>query len=208
MTLKSIFSPNDEINKTAYLNWRTSKQEDIRNMLALAEGFLSSAIELSKTCLRNNSDKKADMLIFPILTNANHGIELYLKALIWTINKLTNSEYKIEGKHNIKQLFQTVQAKIRDYKDNDWVKHFNTQNSNLSEYINELFSLISKVGNKDNMDFSRYPITNKYENHFYVDRIDNVTIDLENFIERFEQIKESLDERASYFFYQELQGDW
>jgi len=206
--MNKIFSYNEDINKNAYLNWRTAKHEDVGNMLALAEGFLSSAIELSKTCVGDNSEKKADMLIFPILTNANHGIELYLKSLIWTLNKLTNSKFKIEGKHNIQQMFQTVRAKIKEYKDNDWLKHFDEQNKNLAEYIDELFSYISTVGNKDNMDFSRYPITNKHENHFYVDSLNNVVIDLENFIERFKEIKESLDERASYFFYQELKGEW
>ncbi|MCB9301807.1 MAG: hypothetical protein H6566_14265 [Lewinellaceae bacterium] len=206
--MKKIFTGNEDFNKTAFLNWRTSKHEDIGNMLVLAEGFLSSAIELSKTCIKDNKDKKADMLIFPILMNANHGIELYLKSLIWTLNKLTNSKFKIEGKHDIQQMFQTVQAKIKDYKDNDWLASFNEKNQNLAEYIDELFLLISTAGDKDNMDFSRYPITKKYENHFYVDSLNNVEIDLENFAERFEQIKEALDERASYFFYQELKGEW
>ncbi len=205
---KKIFSGNEDINKTAFLNWRTEKHENIGNMIALAEGFLSSAIELAKDCINNNSDKKADMLIFPILTNANHGIELYLKSLIWTLNKLTNSKFKIEGSHNIQQMFQTVRAKIKNYKDDEWLKHFDEQNIDLAEYIDELFSLIFGDGEKDNMDFSRYPITNKYENHFYVDSLDNVKIDLENFVERFEQIMEVLDERTSYFFYEELKGEW
>ena len=58
------------------------------------------------------------------------------------------------------------------------------------------------------MDFSRYPITNDYENHFYIDRLDNVKIDLEKLVLRLEKIKQVLDERASYFFYQELKGEW
>jgi len=203
-----IFSNNEDINKIAFLNWRTSMHEDIGNMLALAEGFLDSAIQLAKDCLNNNDDKKADILIFPILTNANHGIELYLKSLIWTLNRLLKSELKIEGSHNIQQMYQTVEAKIESLKDADWLSHFRKQNLNLAEYIEELFDLISVTEKKDNMDFSRYPLTNKYENHFYIDRLDNVKIDLENFVERFERIKESLDERASYFFYQELKGEW
>lgn len=208
MSLINIFTGNENSHKTAFLNWRTSTQEDIGNMLVLADGFLSSAIELAKGCVEDNIDKKADILIFPMLHNANHGIELYLKSLIWTLNKLTKSNFKIEGKHNIKQMFETVQAKIKDYKGNEWLRHFNDQNENLDEYISELFSYIIDVGKKDNMDFSRYPITNNYENHFYIDFLDNIEVDLENFILRFEQIKEVLDERASYFFYQELKGDW
>jgi hypothetical protein len=206
--MKDIFSGNIDYTKSAFLNWRVSGHEDIQNLFVLAEGFLSSAIELSRNCLNDNSSKKADMLIFPILHNANHGIELYLKSLIWTLNRLNSSDQKIEGSHNIQQMFQVVQAKIKEYKGNDSLKYFKEKNENLSAYIQELFLLIATTENKDNMDFSRYPITTKYENHFYVDSLNNITIDLENFVERFEKIKESLDEISSYFFYQELNQDW
>ena len=126
----------------------------------------------------------------------------------WILNKLQHSDNRIEGKHNIKQMFETAQAKIKTIKGNKCSNHFNVQNKNLAEYINELFSLISGYGKGDNMDFSRYPITGKYENHFYIDRLDNIEIDLENFVKRFESIKEALDERTSYFFYQEIKEDW
>jgi hypothetical protein len=206
--IDKIFSSNEDYTKTAFLNWRVAKHEDIGNMLVLADGFISSAIQLCQDCLNDNEDKKADNLIFPILHNANHGIELYLKSMVWTLNKLIGSEYKIEGNHNIEQIFSTVKAKIKTYKDKEWMKHSDEQNKGLQEYISELFNLISGYGKGDNMDFSRYPITDKYENHFYIDRLDNVEIDIEKLKIRLTNIKESLDERASYFFYQELKGDW
>ena len=207
-TMKNIFKGNDDYRKSAFLNWRTSSREDIGNLLVLAEGFLDSAIQLTKDCLADNADKKADALIFPILHNANHGIELYLKAMIWTLNKLIGTELKIEGKHNIQQMFSTVRSKIKTHKDQDCLKHFDEQNNVLENYIEELFNLISGYGKGDNMDFARYPITDKYENHFYIDQLDNVEIDLENLKEQLIQIKDALDERASYFFYQELNGEW
>jgi len=206
--MKPIFSGNGDFEKSAFMNWRTSKQEDIQNMLVLAEGFLSSAIELAKALLADNSDKKADMLIFPILTNANHGIELYLKSLVWTLNKLLNSQYKIEGKHNIKQILETAKAKIKEYKDQETLDYFNQQTEDLQKYISELFAKIQATSQKDKMDFSRYPFDEKYSNHFYVDEIGNIEVDLENFVLRFEKILESLDERVSYFFYQELNQEW
>lgn len=203
-----IFKGNEDYRKSAFLNWRTSNREDIGNLLVLAEGFLDSAIQLTKDCLADNADKKADALIFPILHNANHGIELYLKAMIWTLNKLIGLELKIEGKHNIQQMFSTVRSKIKTHKDQDWLKHFDEQNSELEKYIEELFTLISGYGKGDNMDFSRYPINDKYENHFYIDQLNNIEIDLENLEIKLTQIKDALDERASYFFYQELNGEW
>ena len=206
--MENLFKGNDDYRKSAFLNWRTSSREDIGNLLVLAEGFFDSAIQLTRVCLKDNADKKADALIFPILHNANHGIELYLKAMIWTLNKLLGPELKIEGKHNIQQMFSTVRSKVKTHKDQDWLKHFDEQNSVLANYIEQLFNLISGYGKGDNMDFARYPITDKYENHFYIDQLDNVEIDLENLKEQLTRIKDALDERASYFFYQELNGEW
>jgi hypothetical protein len=205
--MKKIFSGNEDFNKSAFINWRTSKHEDINNILVLADGFLSSAIELSKNCLANNANKKADILIFPILFNANHGIELYLKALIWTLNKLLNSETKEKNSHNIKLIFNTVKLKIETLKGKDWAKDFNKQSEGLQEYIDEIYILTSDGSKKDNMDFPRYPIKTSYENHFYIDYLNNIEIDLENFVFRFEQIKTMLDERASYFFHVELMNN-
>lgn len=206
--MKKIFEGNDDYRKSAFLNWRTSRHEDIRNLLVLAGGFLDSAIHLTKDCLEDNEDKKADVLIFPILHNANHGIELYLKSMIWILNRLIENGQKIEGKHNIQQIFSTVRAKIETYRGKDWLRHFDSQNNALAQYIDELFDLISGYGKGDNMDFARYPITDKSENHFYIDQLDNVKIDLENLKEQLIQIKNALDERTSYFFYQELNGEW
>ena len=206
--MNKIFEGNEDYHKSAFLNWRTSSREDIGNLLVLAEGFLDSSIQLTKDCLTDNDDKKADALIFPILHNANHGIELYLKSMIWTLNKLIGKELKIEGNHNIQQMFSTVRAKIKTHKDKDWLKHFDEQNKVLEKYIDELFSLISGYGKGDNMDFTRYPITDKYENHFYIDQLDNIEIDLENLKDRLIHIKNALGESASYYFYQELNGEW
>lgn len=208
INMKPIFSGNSNFNKSAFINWRTSKNEDIQNMMAMAEGFISSSIELARACLTDNSDKKADKLILPILTNANHGIELYLKSLVWILNRLLNSEYKIEGKHNIKQILKTAKCKILKLKGKKSLDFFNEQTEDLQKYIDELFTKIQSTQRNDKMDFSRYPFDEKYINHFYIDEVGNVEVDLENFIFRFEKILESLDERVSYFFYQELNQEW
>ncbi|SDT66061.1 hypothetical protein SAMN05216490_4675 [Mucilaginibacter mallensis] len=205
--MKPIFSRNDDIDKIAFLNWRIRQDDDIRNMLNLADGFMTSSIRLAKLCLIYNNDKSADILIFPILTNANHGIELYLKAITWTLNIIMNSNAKIEGSHNIKQIYQTLKSKIKAYKGSISIKEFEKSTLELSEYIAELFDKIKATKEKDNMDFSRYPFNNKYEQHFYVDMIGNVEIDLENFISRFEIIKDRLDIISDFLFDQELNQD-
>ena len=44
----------------------------------------------------------------------------------------------------------------------------------------------------------------KYEAHFYVDEIGNVEIDLENFVVRFMDIKQSLEQIAEVLYFIEL----
>lgn len=75
-TIKPIFSKNEDFRKIAFLNWRMDSS-DIRSLLNLADGYFVSGLELTKQCLDDNSHNRADILIFPILTNINHGIELY-----------------------------------------------------------------------------------------------------------------------------------
>jgi len=51
------------------------------------------------------------------------------------------------------------------------------------------------------MDFARYPFAKGYINHFYIEKFDNVVIDLENFIIRFEEIGMNLSRIAKYYLY-------
>gem|GEM_PF-6152347 len=86
---KPIFKPNPhDYTKTSFLNWRFFKQDSPKSFLTLGEGYIKSSIELIAHVIENNHDKRADIFIFPILHNFNHGIELYLKGLVWTLNLL------------------------------------------------------------------------------------------------------------------------
>jgi hypothetical protein len=206
--MQPIFSRNINIDKIAFLNWRITEDADILNLLNLADGFLLSSIELARHCLLNNDDKRADILIFPILSNANHGIELYLKAILWTLNRLSNLEQKIEGKHNIKQIFETIRARIKTYKGQISIKEFDKLTIELKNYINELFYKIKATPKNDKMDFSRYPFSNRFENHFYVDTLGNVEIDLENFVTQITSIYKNLENLSDFLYYNELNRDW
>jgi len=205
--MQPIFSGNPDFNKTAFLNWRFDSGSDILHLLNLAEGYLDSGISLTKSCIMDNEDKQADILIFPILTNVNHGIELYLKAMIWALNKLLNSPGRIEGKHNILQIYHSVSGKIKDY-GKPSIKEFNSSTKELRAYLIELFEKVESDPKDDKMDFSRYPLSDEYDNHFYVNSLSNVEIDLENFLSRIEIIKERLQMITDFLFYQELNQDW
>lgn len=206
--MKPIFSRNVDVDKIAFLNWRTSKFSYIQNMHVLAEGYMSSALILAKKCLDNNDDKKGDMLIFPILNNANHAIELYLKAILWTLNKIIKNNAKIEGGHNIKQIYETVKSRIKEYPGQVSVSEFNKATKVLKTYIDELFEKIKSIPKNDKMDFARYPFSKNYENHFYVESLGNVEVDLENFVSQFKLISDSLGDLADFLFFQELNEEW
>lgn len=77
-------------------------------MLIIADGFMKSSIMLAELALEDNRNKKADIIIYPFLFNANHAIELYLKVIGWTVNILLQNDKKVEGGHDIQQILNVV----------------------------------------------------------------------------------------------------
>ncbi len=186
----------------------------IYNMIVIAEGFMQSSLLLTKRLLDDNEDKISDIVIYPILFNANHAIELYLKAITWTFNILLEKPYKIEGIHNIQQILQVVKKRGSEFeKDPERKKAFHKLLEGTRIYIDELFAKIQSTNitdekhKKDNMDFSRYPFDEKYTPHFYVNELDNVVVDLENFLVRFTEIGTNLKLIAEYYLYDFLEAD-
>ena len=204
-----IFCRNEDYRKIAFMNWRMSHGSDISSLLEMANGFMSSAIELAKFCIEDNDDHKADALIFPVLTNVNHGIELYLKGMIWTVNELTHTGFKLERLgHNIQEMYHLLRTKLNNFKGVEFQKHFDELTIELRDYIDELFKKIGATRKSHNMDFSRYPMNINYERYFYAAEYKNVEVDLENFINRFELIHKTLENFSSYLYHQEYQGEW
>ena len=201
--MKPIFSRNIDINKIAFLNWRIDKDSHILNLVNIADGFFLSAIELTRHCLKNNDDKRADILIFPILTNVNHGLELYLKSLNWMLNELSGNDKRIEGGHNLKQIFQTIKAKFKKYDGGITYAEFKRETISIEQYINELFDKIQATPKNDKMDFSRYSLDNNYEDHFYVLDCGTVDIDLENLAIRLEEMKQKMSNLIDFMYHYE-----
>jgi hypothetical protein len=205
MELKPLFSRNDDINKTSFLNWNIKSNDEIFNFSYIAEGYLTSAIKLIETCINDNSRKDADLLILPILHNANHGIELYCKALLGAIYKKFDQNKNYPETHNIKQLFTTFLAEIKKYFDHGHYKEFKDRNEVLSFYISELFGTNGKA-HPDDFDFTRYSkrvkkAKNTSLKHFYVGLLENCTLDLENLFDLFEAVLQNLKTTFNYFYY-------
>ncbi len=203
---KDIFSRNEEINKMAFLNWRM-ESSDIINLFNLGDGYFKSAIILCDKCLSKNEGKIADIMIFPIFMNFNHGIELYLKGLTLTLNELLDIDMKIEGTHNLNQLLSVFKSRIKDLDGQKKANEILDDNSNLQEYLNELTSKLKPNDKNDKMDFSRYPFSKRFGNHFYVDTWSNIEVDLENLKNRITNIHEKLEQCAVYFYYERFEDN-
>ena len=206
--MKPIFSRNDDHHKIAFLNWRIEKGWGVVNLFTMADGYFQSSLELAKQCLVDNGSYRADVLIFPILNNANHGIELYLKGIISVINEIKRDVFEIEKGHNIKQLFEIAKSKIKENNGKFSLKQFNKETKELSSYIKELFEKFEPDLGKEQMDFSRYPFTKKLLDHFYAEDMEGLkpstTVDIENFIHRFTIIHNKLDAISNFLYYEEL----
>ncbi|WP_180276591.1 hypothetical protein [Lysinibacillus sphaericus] len=196
--MKEIFSQGI-VEKTAYLNWRTNRHDHIQNMLVIADGFRDSALLLVKELLKDNTTKRADNIIFPVLFNANHSIEVYLKAICWTQNLLLGNGDNFDGTHNLKSLFNKVvelEHKLNPQSDNTT---FMDMLSKLDAYIVELYGNIERTVNRNGNDkiihditFCRYTLSNDMEPQFYINTFENVVVDLENFLEVFKEIFDNL----------------
>lgn len=197
---KDLFSYNTDISKNAYLNWRTDKLDISYDLYVLAECFADSAEILMKEIIKNNCDKKADSIIFPILYAIDQSIELYLKAIIRTIESINGCVHNYTT-HDIQSLLNEMLSLIK--KKELKTKGLNKHITPVNKYINELYAKIKvKKEGRDNLniDFARYPIDTAGEPHFYVTEEDNVVIDVENLMLRYKNIKECLE--SIYYLYE------
>lgn len=196
-----------DFTKTAFLNWRFFRDNSPNSFFTLGEGYIMSAVELLKNSIDHNDDKRADILIFPILHNFNHGLELYLKGLLWTTNLLLQNGRELEGNHNIQQIFFMLRSRIEEYKNGQFLKGFNEDFKPLRLYMEELYQNTKGNDKNDQMDFSRYPLNKHNLEHFYIIQEGNVEIDLITLTDRIEIINKSLVSTSELLFWLELKQD-
>jgi hypothetical protein len=201
---RKVFQGNPDFNKSAFVNWRVDKDDPIGNLISMGQGFIKSSKFTLELCIKDNSDKIGDELIFPILTNLNHGIELYLKALIWTLNNIQSNESIFPKTHNLYNLMIHSLERIEDLDGKEALEEFTQTSITLLDYIKEINETIKTDSNSGNLDFSRYPFSRKLENHFYLNTYQNVEIDMPNLLEIINKIETILDDRVNYFYYHRL----
>ena len=199
-----IFEYNKDIDKTAYMNWRTKQDQPIHDMIMLADGYIKAAIMLGEDCLENNIDKIADIIVFPMFFSANHALELYLKSINWSLNMLLDKNETYCGGHDIRQIWNNVKKRMTEYEKNKNNRtQFKEMTRELDDYISELYGKIDTEHNDNvrmkNMDFSRYPLNSNKEEHFYIENQENEVVDLEMFVETFKKIYYNLSSVAGFY---------
>lgn len=174
--LDSVFDYGSTVDVTAYLNWRVQGKTDKEQFVLLGRAFLTSAYLQLNCCLEDNSDKSADLLVFPIMFDVVHGIEVYEKAICASFSCLLGKERKIvEGGHNILQLSQTASALIDEYA----VGNKSRTTEQMKSAIGYVKNFVENIYDKTNdMTFARYPLMKNGNGHFYAETYENETIDI------------------------------
>ncbi|SHJ23541.1 hypothetical protein SAMN05444401_2581 [Clostridium amylolyticum] len=199
-----IFSYNKDIRKTAYMNWRTDPNNTEANFGVIANGYFISAKVLTEKYIENNIRKDADVVIYPILFNTIHGIELYLKAIYMKLAYILKKEQQYAGGHNIKGLLGMVSNLVKELKNNkEQFKQYKNIIKDVEQFIDEVYL------KTDKMDFARYSVDNKKkENYFYIDNIENEIVNLPVLLDKINKMHEALEQLLSHFLYDYEEEDY
>ena len=167
MNKKQIFSTNPNTHGNAYLNWRMCKEDVSENLYQMGCAYGYSAKLLLKDCLSNNSDYRADALIFPIMFGINQYIELSAKSIIRKFEIIDDVEIKKKTTHDILSLLSQLKDIIKNHRNGDddgLDKHLEP----VQSYIDELYPLIKSEKGKPHIDYARYPMDTDGNPFFYV----------------------------------------
>lgn len=193
-----IYKGPGGINSHAYLNWRYSKFANDEHIMldTMSESYFNSSQILLDAIINDNTDKKADSIIFTILFSFNHYIELKIKAIINCFVYLDKDNKRLkeilQKEENGEQYFLPFPEghKISEMKSDliKIVKDSNLQTIEKTEkrfkYLKSYMDQLNKyqiLKDSKHLDFARYPMKIGNDKYFYADTTENVTISLHNF---------------------------
>lgn len=151
----------------AFLNWcfddglgkNSNPNQHIYDNYILGKAFIGNAIlTLTDVLEQKNTTAVADKLIFPILFNTWHGLELWLKSSIAAITLLISGNSKVKFGHKIVDLSEELISILRN---NKYEYIISTSLNTFIEFINE----IKRVN--AHFDFVRYSFDSEKNYQFY-----------------------------------------
>ncbi len=149
--------------KYAFLNWRFDDSakigQDISSNFEMGKAYLANAI-LALYCIihTHNINGIADSLIFPILFDIWHGIELLLKSGIASLLGINKETIKDGKTHEISKLFGTFK---------DYLLKIEMEDT-ANQYLVDLSNLICEFERVNaHFDFARYPTDTQGNKQFY-----------------------------------------
>ena len=197
MSDSRVFASNNDIYKTAFLNWRMSRRDIPENLHQMGKAFGEGAMTLIDKCLNDNKGHVADALIFPILYSVDQCIEVMIKAILCCLDILEGSKGVVSKTHDVFQLLSQLKAAIK--KHTKITKGLDNHLKPVQTYLDELNLYIGGTTGQPHMDFARYPIDTDGNPYFYVVSRRNITVDLDVLKEKLQEIIDSLD--AIYYMY-------
>lgn len=171
--MESLFSDNARIHRTAYLSWnmRDIINSEEEKLIFLADSYYFVSKKTLEECFECYENRDADRLIFPILFCFIQTIELYFKAIIIVMEKISEEKDISISKygHNLKKLYEYIKKRMEKEEGSE----------QLLTGLNLIYNFINNIYDKTNdLTFVRYPYTNKGEEQFYLKQREVIDLDI------------------------------
>lgn len=150
----------------AFLNWSFDNSMGGKDNLAqfaqdnfvMGNAYMANAVlGLYSIIYNRNRCATADTLIFPIMFDIWHGLELWLKSSVYAIDFLTDSDKKKEN-HRIYDYLNTLKNELKKL----------GMNQTIDIALSEVTALIGEFQRVNaNFDFARYSFDSKGNYQFY-----------------------------------------
>lgn len=167
-----IFFGNKDIDYSqpdnyAFLNWRFdnsmggkySPAQSVQDNFVMGNAYMANAVlGLYSIIYNGNCCSTADTLIFPIMFDIWHGLELWLKSSINAIDYLTDSDKEKKKDHNIYDYLNTLKSELKRL----------SMNQTIDIALSEVTVLTGELQRVNaNFDFARYSFDRRGDYQFY-----------------------------------------
>lgn len=172
-TMKIFYGDKDtnynNPDKYAFLNWRfddsmgTNNKDNpfqsVNDNFEMGKAYMANAVLSVYSIVKTqNYCNVADQLIFPIMFDIWHGVELWLKSSITAIHLFSSKNKKLKYNHDIYNYMDTLKNELYNLDMNKTIKIALTE-------VNTMVEEFKRVNAR--FDFARYSFDNRNQYQFY-----------------------------------------